>query len=287
MFFNHSKKKFSDRENNKGGVSCQENEESDFLCREKKIMSFRSCRGASNLVRFLIPVSVILLSVCIIFGVMLILNRNSGNPGNTSPNSTQQVKDTLKTDQSEESAKKDTEPSAAGSSQGQAASVSAATAAETAVTASTAQSSVVPSISNPDNMYSSYAYLVSFDPVTGWAKFDYFDMLTGKDAVKWLVEEKGYSQADAEAEVNNFGDGEFVEKNVNTQLRTADMKTVTIKMMYHADGTDVNPLEPVATTYSEFQGLCAAHSDSVFHSYFYYVTVGNGAITEVDQVYWS
>ena len=35
-------------------------------------------------------------------------------------------------------------------------------------------------------MYSSYADLISFDPETGIAKFDYFDMLRGADAVKFL-----------------------------------------------------------------------------------------------------
>ena len=53
-------------------------------------------------------------------------------------------------------------------------------------------------------MYSSYADLVSFDPETGIAKFDYFDMLRGKEAVDYLVEHKNYKLADAQELVDNF-----------------------------------------------------------------------------------
>ena len=55
-------------------------------------------------------------------------------------------------------------------------------------------------------MYTSYADLVSFDPETGIAKFDYFDMLRGDKAVAFLVASEGYTQAAAEELVENFAD---------------------------------------------------------------------------------
>jgi hypothetical protein len=100
------------------------------------------------------------------------------------------------------------------------------------------------------------------------------------------VAEEGYTQAEAEAEVNNYADSEYVYKNVNPQLRTADMKTIPITMMYQADGTPVAGAETVALTFLEFKTLYAANPDSVLKSYFYYCTVVSGTITKVDQVYW-
>jgi len=154
------------------------------------------------------------------------------------------------------------------------------------VTVTPAVTSAVPAITNPSNMYSSYAYIKSFDPVTGWASFDYFDMLVGDDAVQWLVDNEGYTQAQAQAEVDGYGDGEFVEKNINPQLRTVDMHLVPIKMMYHPDGTMAEADARVSMTYDEFKALYIAFPDKVMHSFFYYITVEDGVITKVDQVFW-
>lgn len=144
-----------------------------------------------------------------------------------------------------------------------------------------------PTFVNPESMYSSNAHMVSFDPATGWAEFDYFDILRGQDAIDWLVAQEGYTVAEAEAEVNDYADGEYVYKNVNPQLRTADMDAVSITMMYEADGTQVNGAETVALTYSEFLALYTAHPDLVVDGvFFFYVTVTGGVITSVDQVYW-
>lgn len=144
-----------------------------------------------------------------------------------------------------------------------------------------------PTFANPASMYSSYAHMVSFDPATGWAEFDYFDILKGQDAIDWLVAEEGYTLAEAEEEVNNYADGEYVYKNVNPQLRTADMDAVSITMMYDAGGTQVDGAETVALTYSQFLALYTAHPNLVVDgAFFFHVTVSGGVITEVDQVYW-
>lgn len=140
--------------------------------------------------------------------------------------------------------------------------------------------------SNPESMYSSYAHMVSFDPVNGLARFDYFDMLKGQAAIDWLVAHEGYTVADATALVNDFADSEFVYKNINPQLRTADMSEVDITMMYHSDGTQVPGAETVSLTYAQFVTLYSGHSSAVLESFFYYVTVSGGEITKVDQVYW-
>jgi len=143
-----------------------------------------------------------------------------------------------------------------------------------------------PTISNPESMYTSYAHLESFDPATGLAQFDYFDMLRGQDAIDWLVAHEGYTLADATALVNDFADSEFVYKNVNPQLRTADMQDVTIRMMYEADGTQMPGADTTPLSYSEFVTLYTAHPAYVLNSFFYRVIVSDGIITEVHQVYW-
>jgi len=135
-------------------------------------------------------------------------------------------------------------------------------------------------------MYTSYADLAAFDAETGWAMFDYWDMLRGEEAADWLVAQEGYSEADAQEYADNMADSEFIEKNTNPRLRVVDMRSVSITMMYHADGTPVLDAVPVALTYSEFISLYAANPDGVLHSYFYYITVSGGEVTEVGQPYW-
>jgi len=135
-------------------------------------------------------------------------------------------------------------------------------------------------------MYTSYADMAAFDAETGWAMFDYWDMLRGEEAADWLVTQEGYSEADAQDYADNMADSEFIKKNTNPRLRVVDMRNVSITMMYHADGTPVLDAVPVALTYSEFMSLYAANPDGVLHSYFYYITVSGGKVTEVGQPYW-
>lgn len=136
------------------------------------------------------------------------------------------------------------------------------------------------------NMYSSYADMVSFDPETGWALFDYWDMLKGDEAKQWLIDHEGYTEANAQTYVDNMSDSEFVKKNTNPRLRAVDMNKASIKMMYQADGTPVADANPVALTFSEFMSLYAFHPDSVLDSYFYYLTVQSGSVKKVEQPYW-
>lgn len=167
-----------------------------------------------------------------------------------------------------------------------------ATVSDTSVSTSETESetssetTVVPTTLNTANMYSSYTHMESFDPSTGLAEFDYFDILKGQDAIDWLVDHEGYSVADATTLVNDFADSEFVYKNINPQLRIADMSAVSITMMYEADGTQVLGADTVPLTYSEFVTLYNAFPDLVLDSFFYHVTVVGDVITEVDQVYW-
>ena len=166
----------------------------------------------------------------------------------------------------------------------------AATAAPTPTTS--AEPTHAPVV-NTAVMYSSYATLSSFDPVTGLARFDYFDMLRGQDAIDWLVSHEGYTQADAENEVNNFADGEFVMKNVNPQLRTVDLSVTPLKAIYYADGSQTATwpeAEPISYTgfvaLYEYEKVDPDNRTYVTGGMFYYITVVNDVVTEVKQVFW-
>ena len=118
-------------------------------------------------------------------------------------------------------------------------------AAETATPAATMAATATPtSAPSPTPkgpaMYSSYADLISFDPETGIAKFDYFDMLRGADAVKFLVDHEGYTQTAAQKMVDDFADSEFVKKNTNPQLRAIDIDDVPLKLMVKPSGDPVD-----------------------------------------------
>ena len=137
------------------------------------------------------------------------------------------------------------------------------------------------------SMYSSYAYLVSFDPDTGIAKFDYFDMLRDDDAIDYLVKHKGYTQSDAENLVENFADSEFVEKNDNPQLRAIDIDDVPLKLMVKPNGEMVDDATSIAATAAQFRAIYSLNTSLLLESYFYYVHVeSDGKISLVEQVYW-
>ncbi len=138
---------------------------------------------------------------------------------------------------------------------------------------------------NTATMYSSYAFMVSYDPARGWADFDYFDMLRGEDAVNWLVEHEGYAQADAQEVVDNYADSEFICKNTNPQLRTVDLRDLPLKLMYYPDGTMV-PGAPIDATLSDLYTLYILDPDLILDSFFYWIEVEGGEVTSVEQVYW-
>ena len=148
--------------------------------------------------------------------------------------------------------------------------------------------SIAPAVSTPNGpkLYSSYAHMTAYHPSTGLADFDYFDMLRGEDAVKWMVSHEGYTKAEAEEIVSEFADSEFIEKNENTQIRTIDLNKVALKLMYDPNGEMVTDSTPIASSVAKLNTLYSHDSSLVLDSFFYYVTVQNGAVVEVTQVYW-
>lgn len=138
-----------------------------------------------------------------------------------------------------------------------------------------------------DALHSSYAYLVSFDPDTGVALFDDFDMLTGGEAVEHLVEYEGYSEADAQSRVDNFADSEFVEKNQSSQLRAIDLDEVALSLMYHSSGAPVENAPPVPSTAGDFRAIYALDPALLLDSFFFYIHADEGGNASlVEQVYW-
>ena len=136
-------------------------------------------------------------------------------------------------------------------------------------------------------MYDSYADLISFDPETGIAKFDYFDMLRGDEAVKFLVDHEGYTKTAAQDMVDNFADSEFVKKNTNPQLRAIDIDNVPLKLMVKPSGEPVDGAEPKTVTAAQFRAIYALDTSLLLESYFYHIKVDDGKVTLVEQVYWS
>ncbi len=140
---------------------------------------------------------------------------------------------------------------------------------------------------NTAEFYSSYAHMVSYDPARGWAEFDYFDMLLGQDAIDWMVAEEGYTLADAEAEVAQWGDGEFWYKNISAALRTIDLKEVEIELMFEADGTPSPDSSSIPSTIDDVFALYNLDTHYLYDNFFYYIHVdADGNVTKVQQVYW-
>lgn len=146
---------------------------------------------------------------------------------------------------------------------------------------------------NPDDpvntmeFYSCYALMVSYNPANGWAEFDYFYMLTGQEAIEWLVSHEGYTLADAENEVNDYADGEYVCRNTNTGLRTIDLDTVPIKLMFQSDGTQVTNSVSIPATSADVTSVYNINSAYLFDYFFFYIHVdANGNVTLVEQIYW-
>ncbi len=187
------------------------------------------------------------------------------------------------------------EPTTAESTTADATTVVETTTAETTTEPTTTEPSETtrPPVVNTATMYSSYALLKSFDPETGLAKFDYFDMLTGQDAIDWLVNNEGYTQAEAEEEVNNYMDGEFFMKNINPQLRTVDLVVTPLKAIHYADGSQTATWpDSESISYEDFIALYELEKvdpdgiSYVMKGLFYWVTVEDDVVTEVKQVYW-
>lgn len=157
---------------------------------------------------------------------------------------------------------------------------------DTALTPNPQEQSDVSANEAAPAMYSSFAHMVSCDFITSLAEFDYFDMLKGQEAIKWLIEKEGYTEARARATVDEFTDSEYIEKNTNPQLRTIDLSAVDIKLILKPDGELIEGLKPDPCGMEELYALWAADPAYVFDHYFYYITVTDGKVVSVEQVYW-
>lgn len=135
-------------------------------------------------------------------------------------------------------------------------------------------------------LYTSYAHMTAYHPASGVADFDYFDMLRGEDAVKWMVEKEGYSEAEAEQIAADFADSEFIEKNENPQIRSIDLNGVELKLMFDADGNEMLTGGPASSSVAILNELYAHRPFLVLDTYFYYIEVENGEAVSVTQVYW-
>lgn len=134
-------------------------------------------------------------------------------------------------------------------------------------------------------IYSSYAHMVSLDVARGVADFDYFEMLRGADAVEWLVEHEGYTQADAEALVAEFADSEFIEKNTNPQIRQIDLTDIPLTLMFRPDGTMAQGAEGFDSDYADMYALYELDPSLVLDAFFYYITAEDGVAVSVEQVF--
>ena len=134
-------------------------------------------------------------------------------------------------------------------------------------------------------MYSSFAHLVSFDPATGVAQFDYFDRLYGDKAVKYLVENEGYTEAEAREYLEP--DSVYVEKNTNKALRAIDIDDVPLELMWQANGEHVqDDVTPISTNALDFRKIYKLYPDLLLDSYPFYIEVNSdGEVTLVGQVY--
>lgn len=158
--------------------------------------------------------------------------------------------------------------------------------AELLTPAPTPISTPVPTPTNSANMYSSLADMITFDPSTGWAQFDYWDKLTGNDAVDWLVSYEGYTQDEAQDIVDDWADTEYIKKNTNPQLRTIDLSVVPVWMLQYPSGYDVAPEpDPELTSFADLCALYSIDPDLLLENvFYYYITVNSqGVVTEVRQ----
>ena len=142
-----------------------------------------------------------------------------------------------------------------------------------------------PTPSGP-TMYTSYAFMVSYDPSTNVAEFDYWDMLKGEDAVDWLVDHEGWSQVDAENEVAGWGDGEHITKNTNPQLRSIDLDDQQLTLMYNPADVPAFEVGGVSSDSDDADALYAMNPAYLFSHFFFYIHVSGGVVTHVEQIYW-
>lgn len=135
--------------------------------------------------------------------------------------------------------------------------------------------------------YSSYADLIFFNPGTGIAYFDYFDLLQGADAVEYLVNKEGYSKAKAEEEVAEYADSEYIRDDGDGTLYPVDINTTNLILMYQPDGEPMPGADGVPSNAGDFYALFNHDPSLLLDSFFYYLhTDPEGDVYLVEQVYW-
>lgn len=136
----------------------------------------------------------------------------------------------------------------------------------------------------PQQLYSSYAYLRRFDPQSGIAQFDYFDVLTGNDAVNYLINCEGYCSLVAQEVVARYEKTDFLEVNPDGALWDIDLSKTDIKLLYDVDGSFAEPAE--AASIEDFTSLWNVDKSLLMQKYFYYITVdeATGQADSIEQL---
>jgi hypothetical protein len=140
------------------------------------------------------------------------------------------------------------------------------------------------------SLYSSYAWLDSFDKKTGLAKFDYAQMLFGHDKVEWLMKNKGMSEEDAEN-----SEPPYVIVNENPRLREINMKSLEIWLIpdhsLYSCGIvddDVDWYNLYQVTYDEFALVYSKFPEVMTDQRFYYITVNDSGIAvKIEEIFLS
>lgn len=146
-----------------------------------------------------------------------------------------------------------------------------------------------PTLAPPQNpsMYDSDAFLVSFDASTGFAEFDFIVILQGDAAVQYMVSNQGKTLQEAQDIVDDWADSECIIKNDNPQLRTINMTSTDITMLFYPDGSEDYTLSGVSFTYNDFVNLYQNNFERIEYYLFYHIDVDSaGDVLVVSQVYW-
>lgn len=153
---------------------------------------------------------------------------------------------------------------------------------------------------NTSEMYSCYAHMTSFDPNTGWAEFDYFLLLSGEEAIQWIMErdgltyEEAYQYIYADENLDKYING--VYKNTNPQLRTIDLHNVSLKLVYYPIQDIIVLPEGSAQRGTgnevpvDFITIMKAYytDPAILTNFYYYITVDeNGVPISVEQIFRS
>lgn len=135
-------------------------------------------------------------------------------------------------------------------------------------------------------MYSSFAYMRSFDPNTGIAKFDFFEILRGSDAVDYLINCQGYCSLVAETKIDNLGEDDFIEINHSLELRQVDLKKVPVMLLHTANGCSITDAQGVETSFGDIVLLYNKDKAKLLFSFYYYITINEdtGEVMKVEQV---